>query len=325
MINLDFKLMSPVQLSLFSDNIPERDINEINVKKKKVSGPLPRIFDEQENPETLLNIPEIDINETKDIEHQLLEYSSPEKVFENDKSLTEEPDSNIYLFDLSETKPLTNEDKAVKIIENEIQQKSDLSSDERIFYLDKVKEIAFGCQKCDLAEKRTQVVFGIGNPNSPIMIIGEGPGEQEDKTGIPFVGKAGQLLDKILESANLIRDRDIYIANVVKCRPPGNRTPLQDEIAACSVFLQKQLELSQAFIILLAGSTALKALIDPNASITRQRGEWIEWKGKWVMPVFHPSYLLRNQSKEVGSPKWLMWQDIKKVKQKFDELQNDKK
>lgn len=217
-------------------------------------------------------------------------------------------------------KNLSKEDLRIIDIDKEIKSKSGLSDQEKLEYLDKVKTIALGCTKCVLSETRTQVVFSAGNPQAKIMLIGEGPGENEDKTGIPFVGRAGQLLDRILESVQINRENDLYIANVVKCRPPGNRTPFQEESDACSIYLKKQLELSNASIILLTGATAMKAILNSSYPISKVRGEWKEWSGKWVMPIFHPSYLLRNPSKDVGSPKWLMWQDIKKVKKKFDEL-----
>ncbi|GIW22997.1 MAG: uracil-DNA glycosylase [Candidatus Sericytochromatia bacterium] len=185
-----------------------------------------------------------------------------------------------------------------------------------------LKKECLSCTKCRLYETRTNVVFSDGNINALIVVIGEGPGENEDKTGIPFVGKAGQLLDKIFESIGLNRQEDLLIINVVKCRPPNNRTPLDDEIKACFDYLKKQIELSKGKILLLTGATALKAILNINSGISKVRGKWFEWNNKFVMPIFHPSYLLRNPSKEVGSPKWLTWQDFKNIKQKYDELKN---
>lgn len=208
-------------------------------------------------------------------------------------------------------------------IETELELKESLTDEDRELFLAKIKEVALTCTSCALSEKRTQVVFSDGNHTAPIMIVGEGPGENEDKTGIPFVGKAGQLLTKILESVQISREHDIYIANVVKCRPPENRVPLNEEVEACSFYLKKQIELSKASIILLTGATAMKAILNQTAPISKVRGEWIQWKGRWVMPIFHPSYLLRNSSREVGAPKWLMWQDIKKVKAKLNELRGN--
>jgi DNA polymerase len=154
------------------------------------------------------------------------------------------------------------------------------------------------------------------------MIIGEGPGQREDETGLPFVGRAGQLLDKILESAEIDREKDVYICNIVKCRPPQNRVPTKEEAAACRPYLEAQISFVNPPLILLAGSTAVQGVLQVKDPISRIRGKWIEWKnGARVMPIFHPSYLLRNDSREVGSPKWLMWQDIKLVRQALDSLQ----
>lgn len=185
-----------------------------------------------------------------------------------------------------------------------------------------LKKECLNCTKCRLHETRTNVVFLDGNINAPIIVIGEGPGENEDKSGIPFVGRAGQLLDKIFESVELKRQEDLLIINVVKCRPPNNRAPLEDEINSCFGYLKRQIELSKAKIILLTGATALKTILNINGGISKIRGKWFEWEDKMVMPIFHPSYLLRNPSKEVGSPKWLTWQDFKNIKLKYDELKS---
>jgi DNA polymerase len=189
--------------------------------------------------------------------------------------------------------------------------------------LDAARSSALACEKCGLCATRNSVVFADGNPKAKLMIIGEGPGQQEDERGLPFVGRAGQLLDKILASANIDRQRETYICNVVKCRPPGNRVPTQDEVAACRPYLEAQIEFVQPKLILLAGSTAVQHILKVKDPISRIRGKWFDFKnGARVMPVFHPSYLLRNDSREVGSPKWLMWQDIKQVRQALD-LLND--
>jgi uracil-DNA glycosylase len=175
------------------------------------------------------------------------------------------------------------------------------------------------CQRCDLGSTRTNPVIGRGNPKAKLMIIGEGPGENEDLTGLPFVGKAGQLLDKILESVGLT-EADLFICNVVKCRPPENRKPTQQEIDACHPYLLEQIRMVNPPLILLAGGSAVIGLLGDKTGITKIRGTWREWEGRQCMPVFHPSYLLRNQSKEKGSPKWLMWQDIQEVKRRLEEL-----
>ncbi len=176
------------------------------------------------------------------------------------------------------------------------------------------------CQRCELAHNRTHVVLQRGNPQAHIVIIGEGPGENEDLQGLPFVGKSGQLLDKILESVDFDPAEDVYICNVVKCRPPGNRAPTQIEMEACRPYLLEQIRLVDPKIILLTGATAVRSILGDKRGITKIRGEWMEWQDRWTMPIFHPAYLLRNPARTPGSPKWLMWQDIQAVKQKYIDL-----
>jgi uracil-DNA glycosylase len=176
------------------------------------------------------------------------------------------------------------------------------------------------CQRCELGATRTHAVVSRGNPQAKILIIGEGPGENEDLTGKPFVGKAGQLLDRVLESVGLT-EADVFICNIVKCRPPGNRKPTKTEMNACRPYLLEQIRLVNPPIVMLAGASAIEGLFSEKAvKITQIRGEWREWEGRQCMPVFHPSYLLRNASKAKGSPKWLMWQDIQEVKRKLDAI-----
>ena len=177
------------------------------------------------------------------------------------------------------------------------------------------------CQRCGLAPTRTNVVVSRGNPQAPIMIIGEGPGQQEDEQGLPFVGRSGQLLEKILAAVRLNSEKDVYICNIVKCRPPGNRNPTMPEIKACKPYILEQIRLVDPKIILLTGATAVKGIIpSEKRGITKIRGTWIEWEGRLCMPILHPAYLLRNPSREPGKPKWLMWQDIQAVRAKLDEL-----
>ncbi|MBW4431651.1 MAG: uracil-DNA glycosylase [Pelatocladus maniniholoensis HA4357-MV3] len=176
------------------------------------------------------------------------------------------------------------------------------------------------CHRCELGNTRINAVVGRGNPKAPIMVIGEAPGQNEDETGLPFVGRAGQLLEKILESVKLDTDKDVYIANINKCRPPNNRVPTNEEIEACKPYLLEQIRLVDPKIILLTGATAVKSIIGDKRGITKIRGTWMEWEGRLCMPIFHPSYLLRNPSREVGSPKWLMWQDVQTVRIKYDEM-----
>jgi len=187
--------------------------------------------------------------------------------------------------------------------------------------LDAIREKCLKCTKCNLAQTRTNIVFSDGKPNPKLMLIGEAPGYWEDQKGLPFVGKAGQLLDRIFSSVGLSRDKDVYICNTIKCRPPDNRNPLPDEKAACKEYLQAQIDIIKPKIILICGNVALNSLLPQEKGITKVRGRWFDgpYNSK-MMPIFHPSYLLRNDSKEKGSPKWLMWQDIQEIKREYDKL-----
>ena len=195
-----------------------------------------------------------------------------------------------------------------------------VSVSEQFASLDALSEVACSCQKCPLAPTRTNVVVERGDRNAKILIIGEAPGEQEDLSGLPFVGKSGQLLDKILESVGFDTSKDVYICNTVKCRPPNNRVPTEVETTTCKPYLLEQIRLVDPKIILLTGATSLKSILGEKLGITKVRGKWYEWEGRLVMPIFHPSYLLRNQSREQGSPKWLTWQDVKAIKAKYLEI-----
>lgn len=179
---------------------------------------------------------------------------------------------------------------------------------------------AQGCVKCGLHEGRNTVVFGVGNPNADLMFVGEAPGADEDKQGEPFVGRAGQLLTKIIEAMNLTRD-DIYIANVIKCRPPGNRNPTSDEIETCSPYLIRQIDLIQPKVIVTLGNFAAQMLLETKTGITALRGEFHDFAlakpeshSPAVMPTFHPAYLLRNPN-----AKREVWEDMQKVMNYLDE------
>lgn len=186
--------------------------------------------------------------------------------------------------------------------------------------LDLIKEKCLTCQKCELAKNRTNVVFSDGVPNHKIMLIGEAPGYWEDQKGLPFVGKAGQLLDKILASVGFSRN-DIYICNTIKCRSPENRNPLPEEKEACFDYLKGQIEILKPKIILVCGNVALNTMLPEERGITRARGKWFDGPyGSKMMPIFHPSYLLRNDARTKGSPKWLMWQDIQEIRREYDKL-----
>ncbi len=176
------------------------------------------------------------------------------------------------------------------------------------------------CVKCSLSESRNNVVVGRGNNKAKLLIIGEGPGRNEDETGLPFVGRAGKLLDQILDSVGIDSNEDAYISNIVKCRPPENRKPSLEEMSSCESWLKEQIRLINPEVILLVGATAVQGILGVKEGITKIRGTWIEENGMLYMPIFHPSYLLRNSSKDPGKPKWLTWQDMKRVKEKIDSL-----
>ena len=160
-----------------------------------------------------------------------------------------------------------------------------------------LKKTCAGCTKCGLCETRHNVVFGVGNESADVMFVGEGPGEQEDLQGQPFVGPAGKLLDDMLRIIDLDRKENVYIGNIVKCRPPRNRDPLETEQDACIDYLRGQMALIQPKIIVCLGRIAAKRLIDPDYRITRQHGQWVKKGGIWMTAIYHPSALLRDVSK----------------------------
>ncbi len=163
------------------------------------------------------------------------------------------------------------------------------------------------CTKCDLYKSRTQAVLGEGNPNSPIIFIGEAPGEEEDKQGRPFVGRAGQLLTKAIESAGYKRS-DVYIANINKCRPPNNRTPTVEEQEACFPYLKRQIDIINPSVLCLLGATAYRGIFKKETKITKERGNTVDYKGKKVYITYHPAYVLRNPKEEST-----FFEDIKKA------------
>jgi len=174
------------------------------------------------------------------------------------------------------------------------------------------------CVRCSLSTTRTNVVFGRGNPKAKLFIIGEGPGQQEDEQGVAFVGRAGKMLDSVFSSVGIDTNKDCYISNIVKCRPPNNRKPLANEVSECIPWLTQQIKLIKPKVIVLAGSTAVQSYLNVDEPISKLRGTWIIKENIKFMPIFHPSYLLRNPSKEKGKPKWLTWEDLKKVKKEVD-------
>ena len=178
-----------------------------------------------------------------------------------------------------------------------------------------LKEACGNCTRCGLCETRHNVVFGVGNEKAGIMFVGEGPGEQEDLQGIPFVGPAGKLLDDMLSIIDLSRERNCYIANIVKCRPPRNRDPLETEQDACIGYLRNQFALIRPKIVVCLGRIAAKRLIDPDYRITRQHGQWVEKNGVWMTALYHPSALLRDVDKRPET-----FDDLLSIRVKIREL-----
>ncbi len=182
--------------------------------------------------------------------------------------------------------------------------------------METLKNEILNCTACNLHKTRNHAIWGEGNFNAEIMVIGEAPGADEDRIGRPFVGKSGQLLDKIFAACGFNRAQHIFISNIVKCRPPANRTPSDEEVKACFPYLLKQIELVDPKIIIPLGATALKRLFNnQNLKITKLRGEWMPLENRFVMPVFHPSALLRNPDLKKDT-----WEDFKKVVFKYREL-----
>lgn len=176
--------------------------------------------------------------------------------------------------------------------------------------LDQVRAALGDCQRCRLAGGRTQIVFGDGAPHADLLLIGEGPGEQEDLQGLPFIGRAGELLTQMIEKGLRIPRSSVYICNVVKCRPPNNRTPLADEVSACRPFLDGQIDAVRPKVIVALGKPATSLLLGRDVAISRVRGSWQEYRGFPVMPTFHPAFLLRQYTAE---NRRLVWEDLKQA------------
>ena len=168
------------------------------------------------------------------------------------------------------------------------------------------------CQRCGLCKQRKNIVFGEGNPEAPVVFVGEGPGADEDRTGRPFVGRAGELLTRMIEGLEWRRD-DVYICNIVKCRPPGNRDPQPDEVSTCRPFLEQQLSVIQPKVIVTLGKPATSTLLGRNVAITRLRGNWQEWNGVPLMPTLHPAYVLRQYTRETRQA---VWDDLRAVRER---------
>ncbi len=179
--------------------------------------------------------------------------------------------------------------------------------------LEQVREYLGNCTRCPLHRGRTKIVFGDGNPSAELMFVGEGPGEQEDLSGLPFVGRAGELLTQMIEAGLKIPRASVYIANAVKCRPPANRTPLPNEVAACREFLDGQIDAIRPRVIVALGKPATSLLLGHDVAISRVRGTWHDYRGYPVMPTFHPAFLLRQYTPE---NRRLVWEDLKAALEK---------
>ncbi|GJQ62798.1 MAG: uracil-DNA glycosylase [Melioribacteraceae bacterium] len=180
--------------------------------------------------------------------------------------------------------------------------------------LEQLDKMINSCKKCALGEARNKFVFGVGNPKADILVIGEGPGADEDAKGEPFVGRAGKLLDDILDAIDFSRKKDVYIANIVKCRPPNNRNPLPAEVKECFPYLMKQIEIIQPKMILCLGLVAANNLLENKMSLTKMRGQFFDWNNIKVMVTYHPAALLRNPNWKRGC-----WEDVKLFRKYYDE------
>ena len=180
--------------------------------------------------------------------------------------------------------------------------------------MNELKKTCAECQKCELCKTRTNCVFGVGNENADLMFVGEAPGEQEDLSGVPFVGRAGQLLDKFLYAVDISRE-DVYIANILKCRPPKNRDPLPEEEDMCIDFLRRQVSLIKPKVIVCLGRISAMRLIKPDFKITQEHGQWFEKNGFLITAVYHPALLLRDPRRKED-----MLEDMKKIKEKIDSV-----
>jgi len=184
-----------------------------------------------------------------------------------------------------------------------------------------VRNVCMQCQNCELGSKRTNLVFSDGHANAPVMLIGEAPGADEDETGVPFVGRAGKLLNELMRECGISREKDLYICNTLKCRPPENRDPKPEEKNACENYLMAQINIVRPKLIVLCGATAAKFFLGDDIKISQIRGKkYMLFNSIPATVIFHPSYLLRNHSEEVNSPRWLTKKDLTAVKKFIDKL-----
>ena len=198
-------------------------------------------------------------------------------------------------------------EKTIGIVKNLDRNLSSAADD-----LKELRSLIGDCQRCKLCKERTNIVFGTGDPDARLVFVGEGPGYDEDQQGEPFVGKAGQLLTKIIEAMNLTRNK-VYICNIIKCRPPGNRNPAPDEIKACFPFLERQLDAIRPDFICALGTFAAQTLLDTVEPISKMRGRLYDYRRMKIMPTYHPAYLLRNPEKKRD-----VWEDMKKLMSMMD-------
>lgn len=208
--------------------------------------------------------------------------------------------------------PLISKDKLKPQIQTPVDKLQTGSSFEHVYSLEGLKDYMGNCKRCKLFKNRSNIVFGEGSPEARLVFVGEGPGHDEDLAGRPFVGEAGKLLTRIIELGMKLKRQDVYICNVVKCRPPGNRDPEIDEIQACIPFLKRQLSIIRPEVICTLGRVSGRLLLGENFKVSRDRGKWSSFMGIHVMPTFHPAYLLRNPTKE-HHLKGLVWKDVQLI------------
>jgi uracil-DNA glycosylase len=247
------------------------------------------------------------INRRTRIEKPKKEISEPKVQYKQEAKNVEKDDIELDKLEL------------VKIEEEKIKEEEGLFEErkeewEKAENLEILNKLICNCTKCQLSENRNKFVFGSGNPDADVLVIGEGPGADEDKQGLPFVGRAGKLLTDILKAIKFSRE-EVYIANIVKCRPPGNRTPLPAEMDTCLPYLKKQIDLIKPKLILCLGLTAAQGLLKKRESLTKMRGQIFEMSGVKIMVTYHPAALLRN-------PNWKgpCWEDVQKFRKLYDEM-----
>jgi DNA polymerase len=203
----------------------------------------------------------------------------------------------------------------VKYVDNEIVEDNDIDINHLPNNLASLSQVISNCNLCSLHKSRKNIVFGVGNENADLMFIGEAPGMYEDQEGLPFVGRSGELLNKMISNVLFIKREDVYIANILKCRPPNNRAPLDDEVDFCKGYLLKQISIIKPKIIVALGSVSFKYLLHDNTSISKARGHVFNFNGIKLIPTFHPSFLLRNPSAKKDA-----FEDLKIIKQLLDDL-----